>query len=147
MTGTESRVLSTGTDSQLIDPGLAIGRSRLVLFVGMVGYGLGTFVSSMPVVLAGVVLVCLAFGLNTVGKLVHYHGLSIPGRERVLLGLSWVLLAATMVALVAHVAHARYSPGGAEYAPPLGVTALGFAAVHKLTQKLYTPETADANGE
>ncbi|MFB6167332.1 MAG: hypothetical protein ABEJ43_00615 [Haloferacaceae archaeon] len=124
-----------------VDPGLAEGRSRLLLFGGMGGLAIGTFLDVAALFWLGVAGVGVAFALNTAGKLVHYGRLAIPRRGRIGLSASWLALALTVVALLSNYAYARYGPGEGSFFWALAVGALGFALLHMAAQSTYLPAT------
>lgn len=148
MTDTKQHDSSVESESPIpLDPGLAEGRSRLGLFVGMGVLAVGTMVEMSAVVFGGATLIGVAFALNTVGKLAHYWGLPIEVRDRVLLSISWLTLASTVVGLLATFVYARYGPGGGSFFWPLAVAGVGFGLLHMAAQGTYLPETPDSSNE
>lgn len=127
--------------SPLIDPSTAEGRSRLLLFGGLALLSVGHLVELSTVALGGVATVALAFALNTAGKLVHYRRLPVPSRDRLILSVSWVLLAATVVGLLANFVYTRYGAGGGAYFWSLAVAGVGFGLLHMAAQSIYLPES------
>lgn len=119
------------------DPSTAQGRSRLVLVLGMIGFGVGSLLDAKAVVWGSVTLVAIAFALNTAGKLVHYRELEIPHEKRVALATSWVLLSVAVVGLVADYAYFLYGPGSGDFFWPLGLVGLGLAVFHRKAQTEY----------
>lgn len=122
-----------------ISPALAEGRSRLLLFGGMGTLGIAAVVDLSFVFWGGVAIVGLAFALNSAGKLSHYWGLSIPRNDRLKLSLSWLLLAVTVLALLANYGHARYGPGDGGFFWSLAVAGIGFGLLHMAAQSTYLP--------
>lgn len=148
MPETDTHTQSAGTDSPVsLDPSRAEGWSRILLFGGLGWLALGTMVDMALVVWGGVVIVGLAFTLNTTGKLVHYGDLPISRAEQVKLGVSWVLLAMTVVGLLGNFAYARYGPGAGRFFWALAVGGVGFGLLHMAAQSTYLPdaETATAS--
>lgn len=126
-----------------VDPNLAEGRSRLLLFGGMGGLAFGTLFDVAALFWIGVAAAALAFALNTAGKLTHYARLSIPRDARLGLSASWLALALAVVALLANYAYARYGPGEGSFFWALAVGALGFALLHMAAQSKLLPTTDD----
>lgn len=126
-----------------LDPGLAEGRSKLALFVGLGGLGVGSIVHSKPVFLGSVTLVGFAFVLNTAGKLRHYWELQIPTGAQMKLSVSWLLLGGTVLALLGTYASARYLGGEGGYFWPLAVAGFGFGLLHMVAQSRCLPADAD----
>ncbi|MFB6156614.1 MAG: hypothetical protein ABEJ34_02075 [Haloferacaceae archaeon] len=142
MTPTETDLPTPSDESPTVSPGLAEGRSRLLLFAGLVGFAVGHLVDAPPVVWGGIALVAVAFAVNTAGKLTHYRRLSIPRGDRTKLAASWVLLAVTVVWLLAVYARARYGPGGGRFFWSLAAAGLGFGLLHMAAQSKYLPADA-----
>jgi hypothetical protein len=134
---------TAGEPTAPVDPGLAEGRSRLLLFAGMGVLAVGALVAEGSVVWAGVVAIALAFALNTAGKLVHYRGLSIPAGHKLRLSASWLALAATVVGALGTFAHTRYGAGDDGFLLPLALAGVGFALLHMAAQSKYLPATVD----
>ena len=109
---------------------VAEGRSKLVLRVGLSGLAFGILVRYAPLVLASIVLAALGFGLHAAGRLGHYWTLAIPARRRRWLTATWVLLAASVVGLLATVTYARYGPGSGRLVWPLAIGTTGFGLLH-----------------
>ncbi|WP_435195488.1 hypothetical protein [Natronomonas sp. EA1] len=122
-----------------VDPALAEGRSKLLLFGGLGCLGVATLVNVAPVFWLGLVVVTLAFGLNTVGKLLHYRTLPVAARDRLVLSLSWVLLAGTVVTLLATFALARYAGREPRFFWSLAVAGIGFGLLHMAAQSTLIP--------
>jgi hypothetical protein len=122
-----------------VDPGLAEGRSRLLMFGGMGVLAVGALVAEGVVVWAGVVASALAFALITDGKLDHYRGLASPAGHELRLSASWLALAATVVGLLANFAYAEYGPGDGSFLLALAVAGVGFALLHMAAQSTYLP--------
>lgn len=141
MSDAEPAAQSSGGGSFMsVTPSIAEGRSRILLFGGLGGFAIGNAVSILPVVWGGLGVVVLAFGLNTAGKLSHYGELPIPLSDRVKLSASWVLLALTVVGLIANYAYTRYGPGGGDFFWSLAVAGIGFGLLHMAAQSKYLPE-------
>jgi hypothetical protein len=138
MTDTEPASRESASLASL-DPGLAEGRSRLLLFVGLGALGVGHLVDASLAVWSGVAVVAAAFALNTAGKLTHYRTLPIPGAHRAALAASWLLLAACVVALLANYAAARFGGGDGGYFWALAVAGFGFGLLHVAAQSTYLP--------
>ncbi|MFB6360245.1 MAG: hypothetical protein ABEH59_02875 [Halobacteriales archaeon] len=126
-----------------LDPGLAEGWSRLALFVGLGGLAVGTLLDTTPVFLGSVTLVGLAFVLNSAGKLRHYHQLRIPMNAKLKLSVSWVLLSATVLALLWTYTNARYLGGEGGFFWALAAAGLGFGLLHMAAQSRYLPADID----
>lgn len=142
MTNTESIPNSAGNESPVdIDPGLAEGRSRLILFAGLGFLAIGAIFGVTPVVWSGVVLVGGAFALNTAGKLKHYWELPIPFSDRLILSASWLFLAMTVVGFLVNYVYARYGSGEANFFWSLVVASVGFGLLHMAAQSMYLPES------
>lgn len=94
-----------------MDAGLVVGRSRLVLFAGLVGLAVGLAVSVAPLAWVGVALVALAFGANTVAKVQHYRDLPIGADARTKLVTTWIFFAVFVVALVVDAVASRTLAG------------------------------------
>jgi len=141
MTDTNTPSLTDRATTGALNPSLAEGRSRIVLFVGMGGLALGTLFDATPVVWAGLVLILVAFALNTLGKLVHYRNLPISEVEQLVLSLSWLLLAASVLGVLAVFVAARYGPGGGSFFWPLADGSVGFSLLHMAAQGTYLPES------
>jgi hypothetical protein len=142
-TDTDSTDSTEYSSRASIDPGLAEGRSRLLLFVGLGALGVGHLADAALAVWCGVAVVVAAFALNTAGKLAHYRGLSVPVSHRATLGGSWLLLAATVVGLLADYAYARYGPGDGAFFWSLAVAGVGFALLHLGAQATYLPPSGE----
>lgn len=127
-----------------IDPRFAEGRSRIVLFVGMGGLGLGTTFSLPAVSLGGIALIVVAFTLNTAGKLVHYGDLGLSLRRQAALVSSWCSLATAVVGLLATYALTRYWAFTGQYFWSLAVAAVGFGLLHMAAQSRYLPAGGSA---
>ena len=139
---TESVRQSTGDSSSVnINPSTAEGRSRALLFGGLVWLALGHIVDISLVVWGGVGIIAVAFVLNTAGKVVHYRDLPIPSRDRLFLSATWTLLAVTVVSHLANFAYSRYGPGDGAYFWSLAVAGVGFALLHMAAQSIYLPES------
>lgn len=123
----------------LIDPATAEGRSKLLLFAALVPFALGHALRIEAGVQIGVAAVGVAFALNTAGKLVHYRRLPIPARDAALTGLTWVLLALSVLGLLATYALARAGDGSAPLFWPLAVAGVGFGLLHMAAQSKYLP--------
>lgn len=142
MTDTDSLSQPSGNDSLMgIDPRLAEGRSRLLLFGGLGGLAIGNILNVPLAVWGGVGVITLAFVLNTAGKLIHYRELSIPRADRLKLAASWVLLALTVVSLLTNYAYTRYGPGEGTFFWALAVAGVGFGLLHMAAQSKYLPMT------
>lgn len=142
MAGTDPTSTADSTGSlAAIDPGLAEGRSRIFLFVGMGGLGLGSLLEMAPAVWAGALLVLIAFSLNTVGKLTHYRELPVPPRQRLALAASWTLLALSAVGSLVVFVSSRYGPRQGSFFWPLAIAAVGFSLLHMGAQSTYLPES------
>lgn len=139
--GSTDRPSGTGPRWRL-DPGLAEGRSKLALFVGLGGLGVGSLVHSKPVFLGSVSLMGLAFVLNTAGKLRHYWGLPIPTSAQVKLTASWLLLGGTVLTLLGTYTSARYLGGDGGFFWPLAVAGFGFGLLHMVAQSRHLPADA-----
>lgn len=122
-----------------LDPSLAEGRSKLLLFASMGALGVGTTLAVGPVVWVGIVGIGVAFIVNTVGKLRHYAGLPLARERRLLLSASWLLLAAAVIGLLATYAYGRYGPGAGSYFWSLAAAGLGFGLLHVAAQGRYLP--------
>lgn len=122
-----------------ITPGLAEGRSRLLLFVGLAGFAIGNLVSASLVTRGATGTVAVALGLNTVGKLTHYRSLSISRSDRAKLAVSWVLVALTVVGLLTNYTYARYGSGDGSFFWSLAAAGLGFGLLHMAAQSEYLP--------
>lgn len=141
---TERTAHRTGADSVWqIDPGLAEGWSKLLLFVGLGGLAVGSTVNVGAVVWAGAAAIGVAFAANTVGKLSYYGELPISAADRLTLSASWVSLAATVVGLLWTYATARYGSSEAAFFWPLAVAGAGFGLVHVAVQGRYLPADGD----
>lgn len=127
-----------------IDPSLAEGRGRLLLFGGMGWLAIGHAVDTALVVWGGVLIVTLAFGLNTAGKFVHYRERSLPRDHEVTLAASWGLLALTIVGLVTNYAYSRYGPGDGSFLWSLAVAGVGFGLLHMAAQSEYLAESSES---
>lgn len=141
MSKTDTRAQSTATTRMRVDPSRAEGWSRILLFGGLGWLALGTMVNMAVIFWGGVGIVGLAFALNTIGKLIHYANLPIPRADQVRLAVSWVLLAVTVVGLLANYAYARYGVGAGEFFWALAVAGVGFGLLHMAAQSMYLPET------
>lgn len=122
-----------------LTPGVAEGRSRLLLFAGAGVLAVGHLVEASLAVWIGVGVVAVAAALNTVGKLVHYRRLPVPRGDRRKLAASWLLVAATLVGLLANYAYARYGPGEGRFFWTLAVAGIGFGLLHMAAQSKYLP--------
>lgn len=124
-----------------INPGTAEGRSRALLFGGLLWLALGHLVDMAIVIWGGVGIIAIAFVLNTAGKVVHYRALPIPSRDQLTLSVTWTLLAVTVVALLANFAHTRYGPGDGAYFWSLAAAGVGLGLLHMAAQSIYLPES------
>lgn len=139
---TESIRQSTGDGSFVnINPSTAEGRSRALLFGGLVWLALGHLVDMAVIIWGGVGIIAIAFGLNSAGKVVHYWTLPIPSRDQFVLSATWTLLAVIVVGLMANFAHTRYGPGDGAYFWSLAVAGVGFGLLHMAAQSIYLPES------
>jgi hypothetical protein len=134
------RTAASSGERAVVDPGLAEGRSQLVLFAGMAVLAVGGLFQVGELVWAGVAAIAVAFALNTAGKLGHYRGLPVPVVHRAALAGTWLGLAATAVGLVLTYAHGSYGGGDGSFLPSLAVGALGFALLHMAVQGKYLPD-------
>jgi len=125
-----------------INPSTAEGRSRAVLLGGMGWLALGSFLKMSFVFWGGVLIVSLAFLVNTAGKFVHYRELPITRGDRLKLTASWTLLSLTVLALILNYAITRYGPGNGDYFWSLAVAGIGFGLLHMAAQSMYLPNTA-----
>jgi len=123
----------------VVDPGLAEGRSRLLLYAGMATLFAGWLADAGVVAWGGTLLFGLAFVLNTAGKLSHYAALPIPGRHRLLLSASWVLLALAVVGLLIRFVHVRYGAGTGAVPAWLAIAGVGFGLLHMAAQSKFLP--------
>ena len=143
---TEQLSNTTGNGSMVeIKPSLAAGWSKLGLFVGLGVLAVGHLVDIPAVVWGGVTLVALALGLNTVAKVGHYWGLGIPRRDRLLLSASWLVLAVTVLGVIANYAYAQYGPGDGSFFWSLAVAGLGFGLLHMAAQSIYLEGVAETD--
>jgi hypothetical protein len=120
-----------------VDAGLVEGRSKLVLFVGMSGLVVGSFIEVSEVFLGSVSLVGIAFILNTIGKLHHYRALPIPTRSQLALAATWVLLAITALSLIGTYTIARFLGGQGSFFWPLAIAGVGFGLLHMAAQSRF----------
>lgn len=130
----------------VVDPGLAEGRSRLTLFVGVLGLATATWISDGRVAWASLAVIVVAFALNTAGKVRHYGECPIDRRQRGLLVATWTLQSLLAVAVLVQFVALRYGGGQGQYVWALAVGAIGFALLHRAAQSTYLGEleTPDA---
>ncbi|WP_435178872.1 hypothetical protein [Halorussus sp. AFM4] len=125
-----------------VEPGRAVGGSRLALFVGVLGLAAATYLGVPALAWGCLAVVAAAFGLNTVGKLRHYADLPVSERERRRLVASWVALAVVVVAFLANVVYTRHGAGDGSYYWALAVAGIGLGMVHRGLQAEYLGELA-----
>ncbi|MFB6093011.1 MAG: hypothetical protein ABEK02_08385 [Haloquadratum sp.] len=142
MSDGESIAAPTRVDGGLgigVDPGRAEGRSRLLLFAGLVPFALGHALRVPLAVWIGIAAVTVAFALNTAGKVVHYRRLPISRRDEAIAGATWVALALSVVGLLATYALARYGGGSGAFFWPLALAGVGFGLLHLAAQSTVLP--------
>lgn len=131
----------TTTGDGFLDPGLAAGRSRLALFLGVGALAVGDMAGLPRLAWAGVGLAGLAFALNTAAKVLHYRALPLADRPRTILSASWILVAVAVLGLLVTYARARFGAGGGPFWTLAGV-AVVFGLVHRLAQARFLPDDA-----
>lgn len=120
-----------------VNTGVAQGWSKLVLFVGLALLAVSHLADISAVVWGGVALIALALGLNTVAKVGHYWELGIPPKDRLILSVSWLLLAVTVLGMIVNYVYTRYGPGNGSFFWSLAVAGLGFGLLHMAAQSIY----------
>ncbi|MFB6294090.1 MAG: hypothetical protein ABEH60_07505 [Halonotius sp.] len=129
-------------EETLLDPELAEGRSRLLLFAGMGAFGIGTLLGMATAIVVGSAIIGSAFLLNTAGKLSHYRSLPIPQREKAILSGLWLALATTVLGALGTLLLSRYGSGSGAFFWPFTVGSIGFALLQMAAQGSYLPEDA-----